>query len=96
MLKHCFSRSVKDTILLTYVALNSRELTALSTEKLLSLSETLRRGGFKNRNLKIDKPLAQTFLVKKVRYRNATLVTSPVKDANESFSHAHDMGFGQF
>jgi hypothetical protein len=41
-------------------------------------------GGFKNRNLKIDKPLAQTFLVKKVRYRNATLVTSPVKDTNES------------
>ena len=54
------------------------------------------KGGFKNRNLKIDKPLAQTFLVKKVRYRNATLVTSPVKDTNESFSHAHDMGFGNF
>ena len=31
-------------------------------------------GGFKNRNLKIDKPLAQTFLVKKVRYGNAILV----------------------
>ena len=40
---------------------------------------------------KDDKLLAQTFLIKKVRYRNATLVTSPVKDTNESFSHAHDM-----
>lgn len=53
-------------------------------KKLLSFSETLRRGGVKKRSLKIDKPLAQTFLVKKVRYRNATLVTSPVKDTNES------------
>ena len=35
-------------------------------------------GGFKNRNLKIDKPLAQTFLVKKVRYRKATLLALAV------------------
>lgn len=52
--------------------------------------------GVKNRNLKIDKPLAQTFLIKKVLYRNATLLTLAVKDTNESFSHAHDMGFSNF
>lgn len=46
-------------------------------------------GGFKKRSLKIDKPLAQTLLVKKVRYRNATLVTSPVKDTNESLINAN-------
>jgi len=78
------------------VALNSRELTALSIEKSYYRLAKRYEGGVKNRNLKIDKPLAQTFLVKKVRNRNATLVTSAVKDTNESFSHAHDMGFGQF
>ena len=40
------------------------------------------------------KPLALTFLELKVRYTNATVVTSPVKDTDESFSHAHDMGLG--
>ena len=51
---------------------------------------------FKNRNLKIDKPLAQTFLAKKVRYRNATLVTSAVKDTNESFLHTHEWDVERF
>jgi len=74
--------------------LNSRELTALSTEKSYYPLAKRYEGGFKKRSLKIDKPLAQTFLVKNVRYRSATLVTITVKDTNESFSHAHDMGFG--
>ena len=57
------------------MALNSRELTALSTEKsYYRLAKRYEGGGFKKRSLKIDKPLAQTFLVKKVRNRNATLV----------------------
>lgn len=31
-----------------------------------------------------------------VRYRNTTHVNLAIKDTNESFSHAHDMGFSNF
>ena len=57
------------------MALNSRELTALSTEK--SYYRSAKRyegGGFKKRSLKIDKPLAQTILVLKARCTKVTIV----------------------
>ena len=72
------------------------ELVAQSSEFQKNLinprSQDTLGGGLENVTSSYDKTLAQTFLVKKARYRNATLVISAVNDTNEGFSHAHDMG----